>query len=113
MRISNKQFGLVLVLCLLALLFRGNNYCAAYQLTPEGERLYKQWTEVIGYSAAELVKEMDPAPEITPGLVITPRNVKDYPGIEKLLPATIYNRLADPNHFLPIEKITICETKPR
>jgi uncharacterized protein DUF1329 len=97
---------------LLMLPFAGTNSCNAFELTPEGAKLYKQWTEVIGYSAAELVKKMDPAPEIKPGLVITPENVGNHPGIKALLPETIYNRL-DPNFFLPIKQITITETRPR
>lgn len=97
---------------LLMLPFMGGGTGHAFELTPEGAKLYKQWTEVIGYSAEELVKKMDPAPEIKPGLVITPENVGNHPGIKALLPKTIYDRL-DPNFFLPIKQITVTETRPR
>jgi hypothetical protein len=92
--------------------FQDRSSCLAYELTPEGQKLYKQWTELIGYSADELIKKMDPAPEIKPGTVITPQNVGNYPGMKALLPETIYNRL-DPKHFLPIQEITVTETRPR
>ena len=110
---SIKRFiCFAIVASLLMLPFAGSDSCSAFELTPEGAKLYKQWTEVIGYSAAELVKKMDPAPEIKPGLVITPENVGNHPGIKALLPKTIYDRL-DPNFFLPIKQITVIETRPR
>ncbi len=99
-------------LCFSAFVLNSGRNCAAFELTPEGEKLYKQWVEVIGYSAIDLVKKMDPAPEIKPGMEITPQNAKDYPGLKKLMPESMYRRL-DPKHFLPMEKITIVETRPR
>ncbi len=79
----NKILKVALIVSF-AVLFVGINSGAAYELTPEdkermgsvGIELYKSWTEIIGYSAIDLVKEMDPAPEIQPGMVITPENAK-------------------------------------
>ena len=93
-----------LFICILisfGILFIYSNNSAAYELTsedkermgPVGIELYNSWTEVLGYSAIDLVKEMDPAPEIKAGLVITPENAKNYPGLKKILPDTMYKRL--------------------
>ena len=112
-----------LFICILisfGILFIYSNNSAAYELTsedkermgPVGIELYNSWTEVLGYSAIDLVKEMDPAPEIKAGLVITPENAKNYPGLKKILPDTMYKRL-DPNHFLPYKKMTIVNIRPR
>ena len=109
---TKKVFSFIVIICLM-ILFSGINYCfAEYKLTPECKNLYKQWTEVIGFCAIDYVKENDPAPEIKAGLEITPQNAKDYPGLQKILPETIYRRL-DPNFFLPIEKMSIVDTRPR
>lgn len=115
----NKALRSILIISF-ALLFVWCNNSAAYELDPAdeaaigpvGQEIYKLWTDTIGYSALDLVKEMDPAPEIKPGLVITPENAKNYPGLKKIMPDTMYKRL-DPNHFLPYRKITIVPTRAR
>ena len=103
-----------------ALLFVWCTNSAAYELDPAdkeaigpvGQEIYKIWTDTIGYSAIDLVKEMDPAPEIKPGLVITPENAHKYPGLKKLMSDKLYQRL-DPNHFLPYKQLTIAPTRAR
>lgn len=111
MNIFKKIFSLV-VIAVFAIIFFSISDCPAFELTPEGEKLYKQWTELIGYSSIGLVKELDPAPEITEGLEITPENAGNYPGLKKLLPETILRRL-DPKFWLPIKKMVITSTRPR
>ena len=112
MSMLRKMFCFIIVASI-AMLFLGNNDSfAGHKLTPVGEKLYKQWAEVLGYSAIDLVKEMDPAPEIEAGLEVTPQNAKDYPGLKKLLPEVLCRRL-DPDFFVPIEKMVIVDTRPR
>jgi hypothetical protein len=108
-----KRLGCIAV-ALFMMLFLGICHVQAGSgMDPEAQKLYDQWIEVMGYTAAGLIEKWgDPAPEIKPGLVITPENYKEYPGIKKLLPETVYRRL-DPNFFLPIQKIEITETKGR
>ena len=77
MNTCKKLLNFVLIVGFTILFIYINN-CMAYELTPEdkermgpgGIELYKSWTEIIGYSAIDLVKEMDPAPEIKPGIVL-------------------------------------------
>ena len=111
-----QRFGKVVWLFIITgitILFINNNQCfAGFKLTSEGEKLYKQWTEVIGFCSVDYVKENDPAPEIDAGLEITPENAKDYPGLKKLLPESVYVRL-DPDFFLPIVRMAIVDTRPR
>ena len=109
---SNKIFGFIIIISLLMLSLSYTQCRAEFVLTSEGKNLYKQWTEVTGFSAIDYVKENDPTPEIKAGLEITTENAKDYPGIEKILPETIFRRL-DPNFFIPIERMTIVKTRPR
>lgn len=112
MQTFRKVFGLIIITGLAVLFFNNNLSYAAFKLSPEAENLYKQWSELIDFSSVDYVKENDPAPEIKAGLVITPQNAKDYPGLKKVLPETIYRRL-DPDCFLPIETMTIVDTRPR
>ena len=108
----NKIFGFIIIISLLMLSLSYTQCRAEFVLTAEGENLYKQWTEVIGFCSIDYVKANDPAPEIKAGLEITPQNAKDYPGLKKVLPEHLFKRL-DPNFFLPIEKMTIVDTRPR
>ena len=77
---------------------------------PEGIKLGKTWAEFLGYDAPSLVKASDPAPEIKPGAIITPKNLSDYPGLKKLLPPEIYDMFTDKNFPITLGKITVCPT---
>ena len=52
MHMSKKILNFVLIACFGIFVFGYSANCAAFELTPEGAKLYKQWTEIIGYSAA-------------------------------------------------------------
>ena len=112
MNMFKKIFVFIIIAGFAILYFAINDCSAEVKLTPEAQKLYDQWTELIGYSNIDLTKKNDPAPEIKPGLVITPENYKDYPGLKKLLPQSIY-KLLDRSYPIPIEKITVVETRPR
>ena len=71
--------------------------------------LARQWRDVIGGSAPEWTGKI--APEIKPGTVITAENYKSFPDLERLLPPTIYQRLA-PGAWDPIKEIRVGETDP-
>ena len=107
-----RFFMLTLIAGLAALLFGNNDCSAAFKLNPEGQKLYKQWNEVLDFCAQDYVKKNDPAPEIEAGMTITPKNAKDYPGLKNVLPEAILKRL-DPDFFCPIQKILVTETRPR
>lgn len=107
-----KKWGGIFFILLLSVAFFSTQAMAAFKWTEYGRKCYKEWTDILGYNSKELVKKMDPAPEIKPGMVITPQNYKNYPGLKKLLPKVIYMRL-NPNYWLPIKRIEITETKPR
>ena len=51
--------------------------------TPNALRLGEEWKNFLGYTAPDLVKNNDPAPEIKPGMVINKENYQDYPGFKK------------------------------
>ncbi len=46
--------------------------------SPSAIHLGRQWEEFLGYNAVDIVSEDKKAPNIKPGLVITPENVKQY-----------------------------------
>ena len=51
----------------------------------------------------------DVAPEIKPGMVIDSNKYKDYPGLDKLLPKSLYLRL-DSTSYAPLAPIKIVKT---
>jgi len=61
--------------------------------TPEAIELGKAWAEYLGYDAVSLLMKANPAPDIKPGLVIDGENYKDFPGLKKLLPGPLYERI--------------------
>ena len=52
------------------------NYARAIS-TPEALRLGREWAELLGYTAPDLVRKNDPAPNVKPGMVINAKNYQD------------------------------------
>jgi len=63
--------------------------------SPEAIKLGKEWADYLGYDAVSIILKSKKAPDIKPGLVITSKNYKDYPGLKELLPEPLYNRLKE------------------
>ena len=76
---------------------------------PSGVELGKNWAEYQGFDAPSYVEKHDPAPEIKPGLVITNKNYKNYPGLEKLMAPGMYE-LMEPGAFAGLRTMTIVPT---
>ena len=77
--------------------------------TPKAVELGKVWADYLGYDAPSLVAKNDPAPEIKPGLVITPKNFSQYPNLKKLLPESIWKRFLE-GTYAPVASIKIYPT---
>ncbi|MBW1903407.1 MAG: DUF1329 domain-containing protein [Deltaproteobacteria bacterium] len=70
-------------------------------------QLAKDWAKMVGFNAKDLVGKV--APDIKPGMVIDSSNYKDYPGLKKLLPKSLYDRF-DPGSYAPLAPMKIAET---
>jgi hypothetical protein len=70
-------------------------------------QLAEDFAKMIGFKTKDKVGKV--SPEIKPGMVIDVNNVKQYPGIMKLLPVSLQQRL-DPNAYAPLAPIKIKET---
>ena len=80
---------------------------------PEAKQLYKDWSDFMGQTSMEMVEADDPAPEIKPGMVITPDNAADFPNLKKLLPDQLYKRISSRDTYAYFEEMEIVETHPR
>ena len=75
---------------------------------PKAIKLAKEWKDLRGYDAYDLMdKETFPA-ELKPGLVITKDNKADYPWLEKYLTKELYDAIGA--SWLGIKKIKIVPT---
>jgi len=70
-------------------------------------QLAEDWAKMLGFKAKDLVGKV--APEIKPGMVIDSSNYKDYPGLKKLLPKSLYDRF-DPGSYAPLAPMKIAKT---
>jgi len=79
--------------------------------TPKAIQLGNEWEEFLGYNAVDIVAKDKTAPNIKPGLVITPENVDQYESeLRELLPYGFdYNvdRLKQTGYNTPLEMVIV------
>lgn len=75
---------------------------------PEAVRLAKEWKEVRGYDAYDLIDAADIPADLKPGLKLTKDNIDDYPWAKEYLPKEIYEHLT--TDWGTIGEITIVPT---
>ena len=75
---------------------------------PEAIELAKQWRELRGYDAYDLLDKADLPPDLKPGLKINKNNMDKYPWLKQYLPEQIYNHLT--SDWSNIAEITIVPT---
>ncbi len=61
--------------------------------SPKALALGKAWADYLGYDAVSITNRSKLAPDIVPGLVITPKNYLNYPGLRQILPPEVYKEL--------------------
>jgi hypothetical protein len=75
--------------------------------TTKDPHLADEYAKALGFRAKDLVGKA--APEIKPGTVITGETYRNYPGLENVLPQSLYNRF-DPASYAPLAPMRIEET---
>ena len=75
---------------------------------PEAIRLAKEWKDLRGYDAYDLIAKTELPADLKPGLVITKDNKADYPWLKDYLPKEMFEALD--NKWGNIGQITIVPT---
>ncbi|MCF6193101.1 MAG: outer membrane lipoprotein-sorting protein [Kangiellaceae bacterium] len=75
---------------------------------PEAIRLAKEWKELRGYDAYDLLDKTELPKDLKPGLKITKANMGDYPWLKDYLPEEMFNHLT--SSWSNISEITIVPT---
>jgi hypothetical protein len=78
---------------------------------PWSVKLGKEWIEMTGgIDCSKIVARSKVAPKIRPGVVITPDNAREYPGLGKLWPQSMIDRLTK-GAYMPIKQVAIAPTQ--
>jgi len=75
---------------------------------PEAIRLAKEWKDLRGYDAYDLLDKADLPKDLKPGLTINKDNMNEYPWLKDYLPAEMYDHLT--SSWSNISEITIVPT---
>ena len=82
---------------------------------PKAIALAKEWKDLRGYDAYDLIDKANIPAELKPGLVITKDNKANYPWLKEYLPEEIYNHIGSAwgniakikigNHYIKIGNV--------
>lgn len=67
--------------------------------SPEAIKLAKEWAELRGYTASDLIAKADIPAELKPGLIINQNNMGDYPWLKDYLPPAIMAQLTSSDWY--------------
>jgi len=75
---------------------------------PQAQDMAKQWRDIRGYDAYDLIDKYKLPAELKPGLTINAGNIKKYPWLKKYMPLPMYKTLTSKQGY--VREITIVPT---